>query len=88
MFVVFTAIVASTLKRRLKGNATIVETLRYLSREIRVPHSGIISFRVAVNLNLNSWISYSSYSAVRDSSFSQRLALLQSLSSRTTLEPQ
>ena len=82
---VFPALVAQTMTRQFKATK-IVKTVRYLNREIGLADLGIASFRVAINLHLTTTIYYSMHTAVRNSSFSKSLALLQSFSSRITLK--
>ena len=74
----------------IKRNATasIVETMCYFKRKIGLPDLSLASFRVAINLHLTTAISYSLHAAVRNSSLSKPLALLQSFSSRITLKPE
>ena len=75
-------------KTAIRGNATaaIAETMCYLNRKIEQPDLGIANFRVAINLHFTTTISYSMHTAVRNSSFSKLLALLQSFTSRFTLK--
>ena len=74
-------------KTAIRRNATMsmVESVCYFNRKIGLPDFGIASFRVAINLHLTT-IYYSIHTAVRNSSFSKPLALLQSFSSRITLK--
>ena len=64
----------------------IVETMHYFNRERGIPDLSKVSFRVAINLHFTLTINCGTHTVVRDSSFSQPLALLRSFSSRTALE--
>jgi len=71
---------------RRNAPASIVETMCYFNRKIGLPDLAIASFRVAINLYFITTICYSMYTAVRNSSFSKLLALLQSFLPRITLK--
>ena len=68
------------------ATASMVESMCYFNRKIGLPDLCIASFRVAINLHLTTTIYNSMHTAVRNSSLSKPLALLQSFSSRITLK--
>ena len=70
----------------LNATASIVESMCYFNRKIRLSDLGIATFRVAINFHLTTTICYTMHTAVCNTNISKLLALLQSFSSRITLK--